>query len=94
MPGAYHLLQTDRNPGPQTMLTYHDHIDATCRSLPAPRVARVLMSPLPSHVQGPPRPYYVIVGTQYGYMRTTGGDLRVWRTASGARKALARYVPL
>lgn len=76
------------------MLTYHEFIDATCRSLPTPCVARVLMSPLPSHVQGPPKPYYVIVGTQYGYMRTTGGDLRTWRTVSGARRALARYTPL
>ncbi|CAB4141051.1 hypothetical protein UFOVP411_31 [uncultured Caudovirales phage] len=34
---------------------------------------------------------YFIAGTAYGVLRGTGGDLRTWKTSSGARKALKRY---
>ncbi len=37
---------------------------------------------------------FIVIGTAYGYWHTTGGDVRTWKTASGARKAAKRYVPL
>lgn len=35
---------------------------------------------------------WAIVGTDYGYLHTTSGDVRTWKTRSGARKALKRYL--
>lgn len=37
---------------------------------------------------------FCVIGTQYGYLHTSGGDIRTWQTASGARKAAKRYIPL
>jgi hypothetical protein len=34
---------------------------------------------------------YAITGTMYGYLHTTGGDIRTWRSYSGAYKAAIRY---
>lgn len=36
---------------------------------------------------------YCVIGTQYGYLHTSGGYIRTWGSVSGARKAIARYVP-
>jgi hypothetical protein len=37
---------------------------------------------------------FAVVGTAYGHLHTTSGDWATWKTASGARKAIKRYVPL
>jgi hypothetical protein len=37
------------------------------------------------------KPKFVVVGTLYGHIHTTGGDIRTWKSYSGARKALLRY---
>ena len=68
------------------MLTFEQGIDIRCRKLTAPAVARFALQP--------GQYAYCIVGTQYGYWHTSGGDVRIWRTYSGARRALKRYVPL
>jgi len=34
---------------------------------------------------------YAIVGTMYGYLHTSGGDVRMWRSYSGAYQAAKRY---
>jgi len=34
---------------------------------------------------------FAIVGTDYGYLRTTGGDLRTWKSYSGAYRILKQY---
>lgn len=68
------------------MLTFESGIDVRAREAKTPTVARF-------HVgQGVYR--YVVIGTAYGYWHTSGGDVRTWQTASGARKAAKRYVPL
>lgn len=36
---------------------------------------------------------YCVIGTAYGYMRTIEGDLRVWKSYSGAYKAAKAYQP-
>ncbi len=37
---------------------------------------------------------FAVVGTAYRYIHTTSGDWRTWKTPSGARHAIKRYVPL
>lgn len=59
--------------------------DADPRSYPAPTVVRFPMS------DGTVR--FAIVGTQYGYLHTRGGDVRTWLSYSGARRAARAYVP-
>lgn len=68
------------------MITFESGIDIRCREASAPTVARFAMG------DGTYR--YVVIGTQYGYWHTTGGDVRTWKSYSGARRAVRRYVPL
>ncbi len=42
----------------------------------------------------PPRILYCVIGTAYGYLHNSSGDIRTWKTASGARRAAKAYVPL
>lgn len=63
------------------MLKFEKAIDARCRAPSRPEVAML------DH-------HYIVIGTQYGYLRTAAGDVRTWKTYSGARKAVKRYVPL
>lgn len=34
---------------------------------------------------------YCVIGTHYGYIHTRAGDVRIWRSYSGARKAARAY---
>lgn len=34
---------------------------------------------------------FAINGTMYGFLHTTGGDIRTWKSYSGAYKAAIRY---
>jgi hypothetical protein len=34
---------------------------------------------------------YIVVGTAYGYIHTSAGDIRTWNSYSGARKAARNY---
>ena len=43
------------------------------------------------HADGAPR--WCIVGTTYGFLHTTSGDIRTWRSYSGARRAARSYQP-
>lgn len=69
------------------MLTFTDHVDARCREPAKPTVAKLLNSADPKDVK------YIVVGTQYGYLHTTGGDIRYWRSYSGARRVARNYEP-
>lgn len=68
------------------MIYFENGIDFRCREQSAPTVAKFKVSP------GDIR--YCVIGTQYGYIHTTGGDVRTWRTPSGAYRFLRNYVPL
>ena len=37
---------------------------------------------------------FCIIGTSYGHIRTTSGDVRTWKTRSGARKFLNQYLKM
>lgn len=71
-----------------TMITFHGCIDYRSRGVDKPTVARL------QH-----RDYrtnqivteYVVIGTAYGYLHTSDGDIRRWLSYSGARKAALKY---
>lgn len=68
------------------MITFESGMDLRCRSVEVPTVARF-------HV-GAGVYRFVVIGTQYGHLHTTGGDVRTWGSYSGARRAIRNYVPL
>lgn len=68
------------------LITFDKGIDARSRIPARPTVARFDFG------DGTYR--FIVIGTQYGYWRTIGGDVRTWRTYSGARRAALRYVAL
>lgn len=37
---------------------------------------------------------YTIIGTPYGWLHTTAGDIKLWNSASAARAAAKRYVSI
>lgn len=67
------------------MITFENGIDLRCRSVSVPTVARVKVCA---------GYLYCVIGTEYGYIHTTAGDLRTWKSYSGARRAARNYVPL
>jgi hypothetical protein len=38
-----------------------------------------------------PRILYCVIGTDYGFLHNSSGDVRTWRSASGARRAAKQY---
>ena len=68
------------------MLTFDNGMDIRCRQVTRAQVARFR-----THGNNFE---FVIIGTQYGYIHTSGGDVRTWKTANGARRFLRKYVPL
>lgn len=73
-------VSTDRG-----LVTFQGDIDARCREAKQPTVARLIRGDTT---------YFVVVGTDYGYLRNSAGDTRTWRSYSAARRAAKRYVPL
>ena len=65
------------------MITFEFGIDARCRDYKAPCVARFSMG------DGTYR--YIVIGTEYGYIHTSGGDIRTWGSYSGAYRFAKQY---
>lgn len=68
------------------MLVFENGMDIRSRTAPAPEVAKF-------HI-GSGNYEFCVIGTQYGHLHTTGGDVATWKTESGARHAIKRYTPL
>lgn len=68
------------------MITFKNGIDSRCRELSKPTVARFRVSGDEYR--------YIVIGTQYGYIHTTGGDIRTWKSKSGAYRFARAYVGL
>ena len=68
------------------MITFETGVDIRARQPLTPTVARIRVSGDTYR--------FCVIGTQYGYLRTTGGDVRTWGSYSGARRAARAYVPL
>ena len=67
------------------MITFENGIDIRSRQPSAPTVARIRVS---GDVYR-----YCVIGTQYGYLHTTSGDVRTWSSYSGARRVARAYAP-
>jgi hypothetical protein len=64
------------------MITFESGLDIRTRQVPAPTVAKL-------RVGGDYR--YIVIGTAYGHLHTSGGDIRTWGSYSGARRAATTY---
>jgi len=68
------------------MITFENGIDSRARSVNNPTVAKFHM--------GRGIYKYCVIGTDYGYLHTAGGDVRTWSSYSGARRHAKNYVSL
>lgn len=67
------------------LITFEKGVDSRCRDFKVPTVAKIVVG---ADIR------YCVIGTQYGYIHTTGGDLLTWKSYSGARRAARNYVGL
>lgn len=65
---------------------FRNGMDALCRDYTKPTVARFWVTP--SELR------FAVVGTDYGPLHTIGGNVRTWKSYSGARRAARAYRPL
>ena len=63
---------------------FKDGMDKRCRDFFKPTVARFWVTETKMR--------WAVVGTAYGYLHTSGGNVRTWGSYSGARRAARRYV--
>lgn len=68
------------------MIVFENGLDIRCREVTKPQVAKF-------RVKGSEY-RFVVIGTQYGHIHTSGGDVRTWGSYSGAYKFLKQYSPL
>jgi TctA family transporter len=76
------------------MIIFENGIDARCREPQAPTVAKITFKAQPWREDSAVETRYCVIGTNYGYLHTTGGDVRTWRSYSGARRAAKNYAGL
>ncbi len=67
------------------MLVFENGLDIRSRTAPAPEVAKF-------HV-GNGKYEFIVIGTQYGHIYTSLGDIRTWKTAGSARRFARNYKP-
>lgn len=67
------------------MITFENGIDHRAREVDKPTVARF-------NLGGANGYRYVVIGTNYGYIHTSAGDVRTWNSKSGAYRAARNYV--
>lgn len=68
------------------MITFENGLDIRTRQQAKPTVARF-------HIGGGEYAF-IVIGTAYGHIHTTGGDIRTWRSYSGAQRFARAYQPL
>lgn len=69
------------------MITFENGMDIRSREPKRPEVAKF-------RVREGGEYRYCVIGTAYEHLRTTAGDVRTWKSYSGAWKAAKRYIPL
>lgn len=69
------------------MITFENGIDIRSREVKKPTVARFRMRADSDEYR------FVIIGTQYGHIHTSCGEVRTWRSASGAYRFIRNYAP-
>ena len=68
------------------MIIFENGIDPRQRIFDKPTVAKFHMG------KGEYR--FIVIGTNYGHIHTTAGDVRTWKSYSGARRAARNYIGL
>lgn len=68
------------------MITFENVMDIRSRQVGEPTVARFHLG------SGVYR--YIVIGTVYGHIHTSGGDVKTWGSYSGARTAARKYASL
>ena len=63
---------------------FKEGMDKRCRDFFKPTVARFWVTETKMR--------WAVVGTEYGYLHTSGGNVRTWGSYSGALMAAKRYV--
>jgi hypothetical protein len=71
------------------MLEFINYLDPRHREVKTPTVAK-----LTTHALGIHKVEYIVIGTAYGALHTIHGDIRTWKSYSGARRAALKYVGL
>jgi hypothetical protein len=66
------------------MITFYSGIDNRARHQAKPTVARFEVTP--------GKYAFIVIGTEYGHIHTSSGDVRTWASRSGAQRAASRYV--
>ena len=67
------------------LISFINCLDNRSRNLKQATVARLLHDGVID---------YVVIGTPYGHIHTRAGDIRTWKSYSGARKFAKTYIPL
>lgn len=67
------------------MIIFENGLDIRTRQQVKPCVAKFHVSNGEYH--------YIVIGTDYGHTHTSGGDVRTWKSYSGAYKFLKQYSP-
>lgn len=66
------------------MIIFKNRIDIRSRQVKKPQVAKFLKNNNDKEF------HYCIIGTSYGHIHTCSGDVRTWKSYSGARKYLVK----
>lgn len=68
------------------MIVFENGIDIRCREVTKPQIAKFRVKDNEYR--------FVVIGTQYGHIHTSAGDVRTWGSYSSAYKFLKQYNPL
>ena len=68
-----------------TLLSFYNTLDYRARTPTKATVARLFHDGVLD---------YVVIGTQYGHLHTTSGNIRTWKSYSGARRVAKEYSPM
>jgi hypothetical protein len=60
------------------MIIFENGIDIRAREVATPTVAKL-------------GERFIVIGTDYGHIHTSGGDIRTWASYSGARRFAKQY---
>ena len=68
------------------MITFENGLDIRTRQQSKPCVAKIRVTGSEYR--------FCIIGTEYGHIHTISGDIRTWKSYSGAQKFLKNYQAL
>lgn len=75
------------------MITFDAFLDHRTREQDKPCIAKLKLHSYSAMYGAFTNTYYIIIGTEYGALHKTNGDLYTWDTYGGAYKALNKKFP-